>query len=243
MSDERVRVGWVVDAQVDFMEPDGRLYVKDLGDESDPGARRIEENLVRAVAWMREHCRVVVFTGDWHGYEDEEIDPLRPDPAAGTYPPHCMGRSDDPDERAGAEIVARIRPTDPVVLDVDADEADALEAARRALTERRPVFIRKTRFDVFQGNPATEAFLQALAALLDGPLLHFVVAGVARDVCVTQAVDGMLERGFEVTALRDATWGLGLEDEAATLARWSDDPNGRVVSVADLGGPAAERGD
>ncbi|MCH7659762.1 MAG: hypothetical protein IH933_04000, partial [Euryarchaeota archaeon] len=35
--------------------------------------------------------------------DDAEIDPHAPNPQAGTYPPHCMGRSDDPDERAGAE--------------------------------------------------------------------------------------------------------------------------------------------
>lgn len=229
------RIGWVVDAQVDFMDPDGRLYVHDLGDPTDPGARRIEGSLRDAVAWMRTHCDVVVFTGDWHGYDDEEIDPDAPDPAAGTYPPHCMGRSSHPEERAGAEIVASIRPADPVVLGVDATPDDARRTARSAVRDGREVFVRKTRFDVFEGNQATEAFLAALGEALGRPLT-FVVAGVARDVCVTQAVDGLLARRYGVTALRDATWGLGLEAEDATLARWRG-AGGRVVSVADLPRP------
>ena len=35
------KIGWVVDAQLDFMDPHGRLYVKDLGDQRDPGAIQI----------------------------------------------------------------------------------------------------------------------------------------------------------------------------------------------------------
>ena len=49
-----------------------------------------------------------------------------------------------------------------------------------------------------------------------------------------QAVDGLLERGHEVAAVRDATWGLGLEAEEATPARWAE--RGRVVTVAELVG-------
>lgn len=214
-----VLVGWVVDVQRDFMEPDGRLYVRDLGNTSDPGAILALPAIVDAVAWMREHVRVLVFTGDWHGLEDPEIDAVAPDPSRGTYPPHCMGRSPDPEERRGAALVPEISPEDPLVLGVSATRGDARSVARRAVRENRPVFIHKTRFDVFAGNPATEAFLQALQEELDAPL-RFVVAGVARDVCVTQAVDGFLTRGLSVAVIQDATWGLGLEQEAETLERW-----------------------
>jgi len=227
------RVGWVVDAQVDFMDPHGRLYVKDLGDASDPGSVQITDTLARAVAWMREHCAVVVFTGDWHALEDEEIDAVSPDPTAGTYPPHCMGRSPDAEERAGADVIPEIRPIDPIVLPLGADGAMAREVAALAVAESRPVFIRKNRFDVFTGNPATDAFLSALADELGGPL-DFIVVGVARDVCVTQAVDGMQARDLSVTALSDATWGLGLEDESVTLARWAE--RGRVTTLDELVG-------
>ena len=55
---------------------------------------------------------------------------------------------------------------------------------------------------------------------------------MARDVCVTQAVDGLQDRGYRVTAVRDATWGLGLEPEEATLARWA--VRGGVVTLAEL---------
>ena len=224
-------VGWIVDVQRDFMDPAGRLYVRDLFNDGDPGAVRAIPALEAATAWMRAQCDALVYTGDWHGLEDEEIDATDPDPARGTYPPHCMGRSPDPEERAGAEVIAAIRPSRPVVLAHDAGEAQAEAAARRAVAERRPVFVRKTRFDVFKGNPATDAFVRSLGEAL-GRRLEFVVIGVARDVCVTQAVDGLQERGHPVTAVRDATWGLGLEPEEETLARWA--ARGRVVTLAEL---------
>lgn len=232
----KARIGWVVDVQKDFMRPGGRLYVKDPEDDGDPGAIEAQPAIEEAVAWMRSHCDLMVFTGDWHDHGDAEIDPDDPDPSRGTYPPHCMGRSDDPEEREGAEIIESVRPANPVVLEVDATDGEAREAVRLAVDESRPLFVHKTRFDVFEGNPATVAMVEALEEVLDRHL-EIWVAGVARDVCVTAAVDGLAERGYDVVAIRDATWGLGLEDEEETLARWAEE--GRVVSTGELAAPVA----
>lgn len=217
------RIGWIVDVQNDFMLPPeqgGRLYVHDLFDGgTDRGAIQIVPRLVEAVGWMRGHCDAIVYTGDWHNYQDAEIDPVGPDASQGTYPPHCMGLSDDPAEREGAFIIREIRPAEPVELPRDAGEADAREAARKAIDERRPVFIQKSRFSVFEGNPATDALLAAFRERLGAPLEVWMI-GVARDVCVKGAMEGMLERRIPVTLVTDATWGLGLEPETESLARW-----------------------
>ncbi len=219
------RIGWIVDVQNDFMLPPeqgGRLYVHDLFDGGkDRGAIQIVPRLVRAVEWMRAHCDAIVYTGDWHNYDDAEIDPVAPDATKGTYPPHCMGLSDDADEREGAFIIQEIRPANPVILPREATDADARDAARRAVDERRPVFIQKSRFSVFEGNAATDALLHALGERLGAPL-EVVMIGVARDVCVKGAIEGMLDpaRAIPVTLVTDATWGLGLEPEAEALARW-----------------------
>ena len=151
------RIGWVVDVQNDFMLPDGRLYVHDLFDAADAGASRARERIEQAVAWMREHCDALVYTGDWHAADDAEIDAVAPDAARGTYPPHCMGLSDDPEEARGAAILDSVAPEDPVVLPRGAGPEQAREVARAAVRERRPVFIHKERFSVFEGNPGAEA--------------------------------------------------------------------------------------
>ncbi len=228
------RIGWIVDVQNDFMLPPeegGRLYVHDLEDPSDPGARRARPRIEEAVAWMREHCDALVYTGDWHARADEEIDAEHPDPAGGTYPPHCMGLSEDPEEREGARILASIRPGDPLVLERGATRETAERLARAALDSGRPIFIHKNRFNVFEGNPGAAPLLDALAEGLGGDP-EIVVVGVSRDVCVTEAVDDMQARGYRTIAVRDATWGLGLESEEDTLARWAR--RGRVVTLAEL---------
>ncbi len=221
----KARIGWVVDAQNDFLlspEQGGRLYVHDLFDDGeDAGATQAIPAIERAVEWMRARCEVMVYTGDWHSYADEEIDAVAPDPSRGTYPPHCMGLSDDAAEREGAQILASIRPEDPIVLARAATSEDARAAARRAVAERRPLFIHKSKFDVFEGNPSTDDLIRALREELKKPVEVFV-AGVARDVCVKQAVEGMLapQRALPVTLITDATWGLGIEKEEESLARW-----------------------
>jgi nicotinamidase-related amidase len=232
------RIGWIVDVQNDFMLPPeqgGRLYVHDLFDDgADAGATQIVPALVRATEWMRANCDAIVYTGDWHAHDDAEIDPVAPDAIQGTYPPHCMGLSPDADEREGAQIIAEIRPADPIVLKRDATDADARDVARRAVDERRPVFIQKSRFSVFEGNAAADAFVRALRDRLGGTVEVYVI-GVARDVCVKGAVEGMLEpvRGVPVTLVTDATWGLGIEPEAESLRRWMD-AGAALVTVAGL---------
>lgn len=232
------RIGWIVDAQNDFMLPPeqgGRLYVHDLFDDGqDIGARQIVPALVQAAEWMRANCDAVVFTGDWHAHDDAEIDSVAPDATKGTYPPHCMGLSPDAAEREGAQVIAEIRPPNPIVLARDATAADARTVARRAVDERRPVFIHKSRFSVFEGNPAADAFVHALRERLGGDVEVYVI-GVARDVCVKGAVEGMLEpaRGVPVTLVTDATWGLGIEPETESLRRWMD-AGAALVTTAGL---------
>lgn len=209
-----------MDVQNDFMRPDRRLYVHDLFDASDVGASLATPAIVQTVAWMREHCDVVVFTGDWHAYGDREIDTVSPDATKGTYPPHCMGLSDDPGERLGAAIIPEIDPgNSALVLPRDASAGLAREIAESAVAKRRPVFIQKREFSVFEGNAGADTFVTALRAALGGSP-EFVVCGVATDVCVKQAVDGLLDRSAPVQVVRDATWSLGLLPAAETFDAW-----------------------
>jgi nicotinamidase/pyrazinamidase len=202
---------WDVDTQFDFMTPSeqgGKLYVKDLHDPTDPGAVQIVPQLQRLSDYAREHGILRVATGDWHSLDHREIDPEHPD-FHDTYPPHCMAG-----ER-GAEKIPETALRDPVVVPLRAEADQARAAVSAALSEGRDIFLRKEEFSCFTGNPATPALIDALEPAV------YVVYGVALDVCVRFAVEGMLDRGERVYLVEDATWGLGLEDRDALLRRWA----------------------
>ena len=237
----RARIGWVVDVQNDFMRPDGRLYVHNLFDPADAGATLAMASIVQTVEWMRRSCDVVIFTGDWHAYGDREIDTVAPDATKGTYPPHCMGLSPDAAERAGAALITEIDPgSAALVLTRDAIDETARDIARRAVDERRAVFVQKSEFSVFEGNRSADAFVQALREALgddlgdgSGEPVDFVLCGVATDVCVKKAVDGLLDRAARVHVVTDAIWSLGLLGPADTTDLWAQ-RGARLGVSADL---------
>ena len=74
------RVLWDVDTQVDFMEPNGKLYV--------PGARDVAPAMERLVDAARAARIVHVASADDHELTDPEISDA-PD-FQNTYPPHCL---------------------------------------------------------------------------------------------------------------------------------------------------------
>jgi nicotinamidase/pyrazinamidase len=200
----------MVDTQVDFMTPPeegGRLYVRDQADPTDAGARAVTPALERLSRHAREQGILRVATGDWHTPDHREIDAASPDYRT-TFPPHCMAG-----ER-GSEKITETKLRDPVVVPLRAEPEVAREAVRTARAEGRDIFLQKEEFSCFTGNPATEALLEELHP--DA----LVVYGVALDVCVKAAVDGMLDRGHPVWMVEDATWGLGIEDADTLLGGW-----------------------
>lgn len=64
---------WDVDTQIDFLSPDGRLYIA--------GAERIIPNLRLLTSWAADHAITVVSSVCAHLPGDPELD---------TYGPHCM---------------------------------------------------------------------------------------------------------------------------------------------------------
>lgn len=214
-------VFWDVDTQFDFMTPaeeGGKLYVKDLSDPSDAGAVQIKPALRRLSDYAREHGILRVATGDWHSLEHREIEPDSPD-FRDTYPPHCMA------DEQGSEKIPETALRDPIVVPLRAEPEIARRAVEHARREGRDIFLRKEEFSCFTGNPAAEEVLSALDAE------RLVVYGVALDVCVRHAVEGMLDREEQVYLVEDATWGLGLEDREALLARWEDRGMKRVTTA------------
>ena len=192
------RVFWDVDTQVDFMRPDGRLYVA--------GAETIVANLAALTDFAHHKGIRIVGSSDNHDPEDEELSDS-PD-FTDTFPPHCL---------RGTEGQARIPET--VLRDVLIVEPEEPVAAvvRRVANHGGNILFHKHYFDVFT-NPSVEGVVEALA--IDQVVLY----GVALDVCNRYAVEGLLARdpGIAITVVTDAVRAIDEDGRDALLADWQD---------------------
>ena len=196
---------WDVDTQVDFMLPEGKLYV--------PGAEETAAAMARLVAAAREAGIVHVASADDHELTDPEISD---DPDyRNTYPPHCLRGT------PGAEKVPETKQSDPLPLSLVPFPPGLVPGL---IEGRRELLLLKKTFDVFT-NPNTEALLDALDP--DEILLF----GVATDVCDDAAIRGFLRRGRRVRFVEDAARGLDDDRVAACLAAWRE--GGVELTTAD----------
>ena len=86
----------------------------------------------------------------------------------------------------------------------------------RKVRESRSVLLLKNRFDVFS-NPNTEKVVELLEPE------HVVLYGVAQDVCVSYAIEGLWERGYtDLTLVRDATAAIRDEKGEELFERWEE---------------------
>ena len=171
---------WNVDTQEDFINPEGKLYVK--------GAENIRPVLKQITDMAAKLGIRVVNTCDYHFINAEEISD-NPDYIT-KFPPHCMAGT------SGAQFIGETDPEMPVIIDWDSDLA--LHVEFDDPVRFRNIVLRKNAFDVFAGNPYTEKILEIIH-----PDQVFVY-GVTTNICVENAVMGLTARGFKVFVLVDA---------------------------------------
>jgi nicotinamidase/pyrazinamidase len=187
---------WDVDTQVDFMLPDGKLYV--------PGAEETIPAMKRLVDAARQAGVVHVASADDHELTDPEI-AAEPD-FQNTYPPHCLRGT------RGAQKIAETEQEDPLPLSHIAFPPGLVPGL---VEGRREIVILKKNFNVFS-NPNTHA----LVNVLDPGVI--VVFGVATDVCNDAAIRGFLERGRKVRFVEDAARGLDDDRVQACTTAWRE---------------------
>ena len=191
---------WDVDTQVDFMMPDGKLYVA--------GAEDRLENLRRLTEAARDHSIPVVASADDHLESDAEISD-EPDWSA-TFPPHCMRGT------PGAERVAATQLDPTAEFGLEAVEGSEIE--RLLAGDATPVvLLKKNQLDVFT-NPNTEAVLETLAPE------RIVLYGVATDFCNRAAIEGLLSRGYggRLAMVEDAVQAINADALPELIANWKE---------------------
>jgi nicotinamidase/pyrazinamidase len=187
---------WDVDTQVDFMLPDGKLYV--------PGAEETAPAMKELVEAARAGGIVHVASADDHELTDPELAD-EPD-LRNTFPPHCLRGT------RGAHKIPETEQDDPLPLG-EIPIPPGLLADR--VRGRRELLLLKKNFDVFT-NPNANALLD----VLDPD--EIVLFGVATDVCNDAAIRGLLLRGRSVTFVEDAARGLDDERTATCTAAWRE---------------------
>jgi nicotinamidase/pyrazinamidase len=148
---------WDVDTQVDFMLPDGKLYV--------PGAEETAPAMKRLVEAARAAGIVHVASADDHELTDEEISD-EPDYQI-TYPPHCLRGT------RGARKIAETEQEDPVPI--------TLESLPERYLAGREFLLLKKNFDVFT-NPNTQWLLEYLSP--DDVVVFGVATDVCDDAAI-----------------------------------------------------------
>ena len=187
---------WDVDTQVDFMLPNGKLYV--------PGAEETAPAMRRLVDAAREAGIVHVASADDHELTDPEISD-KPD-FRNTYPPHCLRGT------RGAQRIPETEQADPLPLSLVPFPPGLVP---ELVADRREILLLKKNFNVFT-NPNTEPLLDALDPS------EIVVFGVATDVCDDAAIRGFLQRGRRVRFVEDAARGLDEERVRTCTAAWRE---------------------
>ena len=187
---------WDVDTQVDFMLPEGKLYV--------PGAEETASAMKRLVDAAREAGIVHVASADDHELTDPEIS-SDPD-FRNTYPPHCLRGT------RGAQKIPETEQDDPLPF----GELPVPPGLVPPLIEsRREILLLKKNFNVFT-NPNADAVVDALDPD------EIILFGVATDVCDDAAIRGLLQRGRRVRFVVDAARGLDEERVSACTASWRE---------------------
>jgi nicotinamidase/pyrazinamidase len=190
------RILWDVDTQIDFMDPDGKLYV--------PGAEKTAPAMRALVEAARASGVVHVASADDHELTDPEISD-EPD-FRNTYPPHCLRGT------RGAEKIAETKQRDPLPLSLVPFPPGLIPGLADG---RREILLLKKNFNVFT-NPNADPLLD----VLDPD--EIVVFGVATDVCDDAAIRGFLQRGRRVRFVEDAARGLDEARTRACTAAWRE---------------------
>ena len=192
---------WNVDTQYDFMRPDGKLPVGE-----GKGAEDIEDALAQVTQTARANDIRVVNTADYHNQDSAEFSE-EPD-FQETFPPHCLAGSE------GAEYVPATQPENPLEIDWR-DEADWAEV----VSHEGDFVLYKDAFDVFAGEPESP-HADELVETLDPD--QAVIYGVATDVCVDYAVEGLMDQGVDVYVVEDAVKGIDPEASEDAINRWDE---------------------
>jgi nicotinamidase/pyrazinamidase len=157
-----------------------------------PGAEKLLPNLRKLTDVARNGRVLLISHGCYHTQNDPEF---------ATFPPHCIKGT------AGSQLVPEAL-TD-VIFTIPNEESATLP---KDLTRYHQIHLEKQTLDIFATRHAQEVVDRLPKDA------HFVVFGVVTEYCVRLAAKGLLERGHQVSVVKDVIETLKREDGDRTLA-------------------------
>jgi nicotinamidase/pyrazinamidase len=183
-----------------------------------PGAEKIIPNIQRLVNAATDAGIFLVSSGDAHPEGDPEFQ---------RFPPHCLRGT------PGARIIS-----EGIVPNSRRIPNDPSRALPQDVLSSPQVVIEKQTLDVFD-NPHTSELVERL-----GSDAEYVVFGVVTEYCVRCAAKGLLERGRNVSVVKDAIETLDAADGEKTIAELQA-LGARMITtdeaLAEIGGFASSR--
>ncbi|MGH7916483.1 MAG: cysteine hydrolase family protein [Candidatus Binataceae bacterium] len=177
-----------VDTQRDFILLGGALAIV--------GTERIVPRLARLTTLAHRFNIRIIASADRHFAGDPELQSH-----GGQYPDHCM------DGTAGQRKIDATAPRMP--LWIENRELSEAEIAC-ALSHSGELIFEKQLFDVFTGNCNARKILTRLLPRYE----DLVIYGVYTEVCVADAIRGLLEFPPSLHLVTDATADLGAEGDS-----------------------------
>ena len=199
-------------ARVIFWDVDTQYdFMKADGKLYLPDAEHIIPNLKKLTDFAHGHGVRIVASADDHLPQHPEISD-KPDWKT-TFPPHCLRGT--PGQKKIPETALR----DPLVIEPDVQDAKA---------HRGDILFHKHRFDVFT-NPNVLPVLDVIDPQ------DIVLYGVALDVCVRYAIEGLLEHRphIRLFAVVDAMKPIDRDVAEHLLREWGDE-GVRLVKTSEV---------
>lgn len=195
---------WNVDTQYDFMRDDESFK----GALAIPEAKSIENNLRKLTKFAKNYGIKVINTADWHTEKSKEFSQT-PNYKT-TFPPHCLMNT------KGAWFIPATNPEDPYVIDWQQKRFN-----KEDIIKRRNIVLYKDAFDIFQGSPHTKSVLDIVEPWTA------IVYGVATNVCVNFAIEGLRKERIRIYVPTNAIKEIPGSSLEKILSKWKKD--GRIT--------------
>jgi nicotinamidase/pyrazinamidase len=159
-----------------------------------PGTEDIVDNIKKLFDYAKEHKIIILYSVDAHTVDDPEFK---------LFPSHCIKGTP-----GNQKIEASTCKDNIFIENVEQDITESM-------MDHEQIIVESPTFDIFE-SINTDGIVNKLDAC------NYVVFGVATDYCVKAAVLGLLQRGYNVCLVTDATKAITKEGEEKSLNEVKD---------------------